>query len=88
MLAMKYLAMRIGEGFRDEGDIRYLLRNLGIRRYDDAKEILERYYALEGYPETALLAFRSCYLAGMLRTRARSRKGTWRNSLQPAGRRA
>jgi hypothetical protein len=43
MLAMKYLAMRIGEGFRDEGDIRYLLRNPGIRRYDDAKEILERY---------------------------------------------
>ena len=56
MLAMKCLAMRIGEGYRDEEDIRYLLRNLGVRRYDEAKEILGRYYAVEDYPETALLA--------------------------------
>lgn len=58
MLAMKCLAMRIGEGYRDEEDIRYLLRNLGLRRYDDAREILERYYPFEKYPETALLALR------------------------------
>jgi hypothetical protein len=58
MLAMKCLAMRIGEGYHDEADIRYLLRNLGIRRYEDAEEILGRYYALEDYPETALLALR------------------------------
>ena len=56
MLAMKCLAMRIGEGYRDEEDIRYLLRNLGIRRYSDAREILERYYPFAAYPETALLA--------------------------------
>ena len=56
MLAMKCLAMRIGEGYRDEEDIRYLLRNLGIRRYSDAREILERYYSFAEYPETALLA--------------------------------
>lgn len=56
MLAMKCLAMRIGEGYRDEEDVRYLLRNLGLRRYDDAKEILERYYSFEEYPETALSA--------------------------------
>lgn len=56
MLAMKCLAMRIGEGYRDEEDIRYLLRHLGIRRYDDAREILGRYYSLEEYPETAMLA--------------------------------
>ncbi len=56
MLAMKCLAMRIGEGFRDEEDVRYLVWNLGLRRYEDAKEILERYYSLESYPETARLA--------------------------------
>ncbi len=56
MLAMKCLAMRIGEGFKDEEDIRYLLRNLGIRQFDDAKEILERYYSLKEYPATALPA--------------------------------
>lgn len=56
MLAMKCLAMRIGEGYRDEEDIRYLLRNLGIRRFADAKEILARYYPTAEYPDTALLA--------------------------------
>jgi hypothetical protein len=56
MLAMKCLAMRIGEGYHDEEDIRYLLRNLGIRHYEDAKRILERYYALDEFPKAALLA--------------------------------
>ncbi|MDJ0869241.1 MAG: hypothetical protein QNK03_24265 [Myxococcota bacterium] len=58
MLAMKCLAMRIGEGYRDEEDVRYLVRNLGIGRYDEALEVLGRYYALPEYPETALLALR------------------------------
>jgi hypothetical protein len=58
MLAMKCLAMRIGEGYQDEEDIRYLLRNLGLRTYDDAAEILDRYYPIEAYPETARLALR------------------------------
>lgn len=58
MLAMKCLAMRIGEGYQDEEDVRYLLRNLGIRRYKDAEEILERYYSLEGYHESTLNALR------------------------------
>jgi hypothetical protein len=54
MLAMKCLAMRIGEGYHDEEDIRYLLRNLDIRRYQDAAEILGRYYPLEDFPGRAL----------------------------------
>ena len=58
MLAMKCLAMRIGEGFRDEEDIRYLLRHLGLRRYEDAEQILAQYYPLAEYPRTALLALR------------------------------
>ncbi len=56
MLAMKCLAMRIGEGYRDEDDIRYLLRNLGIRRLASARQILARYYPIAEYPETALPA--------------------------------
>ncbi len=58
MLAMKCLALRIGEGYHDEEDIRYLLRNLGIRRYGDATEILARYYPLDRFPDSALPALR------------------------------
>lgn len=58
MLAMKCLAMRIGEGYHDEEDIRYLLRNLGLRHYDEATAILERYYALDQFPETGLAVLR------------------------------
>jgi hypothetical protein len=58
MLAMKCLAMRIGEGFRDEDDIRYLLRNLGLDSYKEAEKILAAYYELDSYPPTALAALR------------------------------
>lgn len=75
MLAMKCLAMRIGEGFHDEEDVRYLLRNLGIVRYDDAAEILARYYALEDYPETARLALRELTSGTESRTQHRPATG-------------
>jgi hypothetical protein len=58
MLAMKCLAMRIGEGYHDEDDVRYLLRNLGLTRYADAAAILEKYYALEEFSPVALDALR------------------------------
>jgi len=58
MLAMKCLAMRIGEGYRDEDDIRYLLRHLGIEKYQDALEIISKYYSLQEFPATALAALR------------------------------
>lgn len=58
MLAMKCLAMRMGEGYRDEDDIRYLLRHLGIERYQDALDVIGRYYPIDGFPDTALAALR------------------------------
>lgn len=56
LLAMKCLAMRIGAEFHDEDDVRYLLRHLDIRNYDDAVAILKRYYPLERFPQKTLSA--------------------------------
>lgn len=56
LLAMKCLAMRIGEEFQDLDDIRYLLRHIGIRNYDDALEIINRYYPVERFPQKSLYA--------------------------------
>lgn len=58
MLAMKILAFRTGEGYRDEEDVRYLVRHLDLTRYADAETILAAYYPLEGYPAHALDAVR------------------------------
>ena len=58
MLAMKCLAMRVGEGYHDEADVRYLLRNLGLQRYQEAESILARYYPLEEFTETTKMALR------------------------------
>src|SRR5208282_494643 len=46
LLAMKCLAMRIGAEFHDEEDVRYLLRLLDIRSYDQAVGIITKYYPL------------------------------------------
>jgi hypothetical protein len=58
MLAMKCLAMRMGEGFSDEADVRYLLHNLGIQRYEDALSIIEKYYPLDKFPPQAIAALK------------------------------
>jgi len=58
MLAMKCLAMRIGEGYQDENDIRYLLRHLGIEKYQDALGVIGKYHSLPEFPATALTALR------------------------------
>ena len=56
LLAMKCLAMRIGAEFHDEDDLRYLLRHLDLRSYDQALTILTKYYPLERFPQKTLYA--------------------------------
>jgi hypothetical protein len=56
LLAMKCLAMRIGAEFHDEDDIRYLLRLLEVRNYEDAVAIITKYYPLERFPQKTLYA--------------------------------
>ena len=48
---MKCAAMRIGEGFCDEADVRFLLRALNIERYDDAVEVVLRYFDESRIPQ-------------------------------------
>jgi hypothetical protein len=50
LLAMKCLAMRMGQEFQDVEDIRFLLRELRIRNLAEAEQILAEYYAPERYP--------------------------------------
>jgi len=56
LLAMKCLAMRLGEEFHDEQDVRFLLRYLNISRYEAAIELIARYYPIEQVPQKALYA--------------------------------
>src|SRR5947209_13306763 len=50
LLAMKCLSMRIGPEFHDEDDVRFLLRALNVESYEQALEIIARYYPLERFP--------------------------------------
>lgn len=56
LLAMKCLALRIGAEFRDEDDVRYLLRHLDIATYQEALAVITRYYPLERFPQKTLYA--------------------------------
>jgi hypothetical protein len=56
LLAMKCLAFRIGAEFHDEDDIRYLLRHLNIRSYNQAIAIISAYYPIERFPQKSLYA--------------------------------
>lgn len=50
LLAMKCLAMRLGEEYQDRQDAALLLRIAGVQTISDAESVLLRYYPLERYP--------------------------------------
>lgn len=50
LLAMKCIAFRLGPEFRDEEDVRYLLRYLNLERAEDALAIVERYFPADQIP--------------------------------------
>jgi hypothetical protein len=54
LLAMKCLAMRIGEEFHDLDDVRYLLRYLNITSYKEACRVIGLFYPLERFPQKTL----------------------------------
>jgi hypothetical protein len=54
LLAMKSLAIRLGEEYKDREDIAVLLRILSLRTVADVETVLARYYPLERYPAKAL----------------------------------
>jgi hypothetical protein len=56
LLAMKCLALRISPEFHDEDDLRYLLRHLDLRSYDQVVTVITRYYPLERFPQKTLYA--------------------------------
>jgi hypothetical protein len=53
LLAMKCLAMRLGEEFHDREDVAALVKTLGFTRVDEAEAALARYYPLDRYPVRA-----------------------------------
>jgi hypothetical protein len=56
LLAMKCVAMRLGEGFQDLDDVRYLLRLLDITCVDDALEVVTHYFDPRHIPPKTRLA--------------------------------
>jgi hypothetical protein len=56
LLAMKCLAMRLGEGFHDEDDVRFLLRLLDVMDYRKVFAVITRYYPRGRFPQKTLYA--------------------------------
>jgi len=53
LLAMKCLALRLGEEFHDLQDVAVIVRQLGLRTVEEAESILGQYYDLARYPAKA-----------------------------------
>ena len=58
LLAMKCLSFRIGPEFTDEADVRFLLRYLNVETFEEAIEIVERYYPRKLIPQKTFYALR------------------------------
>ena len=56
LLAMKCLSLRLAAEFHDEDDIRYLLRHLNIETYEQAVQLITRFYPQERFPQKTLHA--------------------------------
>ncbi len=56
LLAMKAVALRLGEEFHDLDDVRYLLRYLNLTRADEALAIVGRYFTEAQVPVKTRLA--------------------------------
>lgn len=50
LLAMKCLALRLGEEFQDLEDVKVLIREIGLRTVEEAESVLAAYYELSRYP--------------------------------------
>lgn len=61
LLAMKCLAMRIGEEFHDLDDIRYLIRYLNLKTYQEAVDVMTRFYPIERFPQKTLYALEEIF---------------------------
>ena len=73
LLAMKCLAMRLGEEFQDDQDVRFLLRYLNITRYEAAVEMVARYCPIERVPQTPGFPARATTSAGFAQTLGKGR---------------
>lgn len=56
LLAMKCLALRIGEEFHDLSDVQYLIRYLNLTIYQEVIDVITRYYPLKRFPQKTLYA--------------------------------
>ena len=65
LLAMKCLALRLGEESQDLSDVRVLVRALGLRQAGEIEVILAQYYPLDRYPAKARYVIEELLLEGM-----------------------
>ena len=56
LLAMKCLALRLGEEFHDLDEVRFLARILNVTRAFVAREIVSPYYPADRFPPKAMFA--------------------------------